>query len=93
LPTQQFDASSGLMFTEMTIQIQDGDDHGWEYRADISTRPKQENLPVEARKGARSLQDITIDCIVQHISEVTFDGLKYLPSQVLQKIWQILISG
>lgn len=38
-------------------------------------------------KGARSLQDSAIECILENISDVTLEGIQCLPHQIVRQVW------
>jgi hypothetical protein len=38
-------------------------------------------------KAVRSLQETAIECVIQNISNVTFEAIEYLPNQLIQQIW------
>lgn len=38
-------------------------------------------------KAVRSLQETAIECVIQNISNVTFEAIEYLPNQLVQRIW------
>ncbi|KAF4631194.1 hypothetical protein G7Y89_g6935 [Cudoniella acicularis] len=48
------------------------------------------NSRVRGFKGARSLQDTAVECILNHISDVTLDGMQCLPVQVVRRIWHAI---
>lgn len=45
------------------------------------------NSRVRGFRGARSLQDTAIECILNNISDVTFEGMQCLPDQMVRRIW------
>jgi hypothetical protein len=45
------------------------------------------NTRVRGLKGARSLQDCAVDCILNNISDVTFEGIACLPTTLVRRIW------
>ncbi|TVY24523.1 hypothetical protein LHYA1_G006905 [Lachnellula hyalina] len=38
-------------------------------------------------RGARSLQDVAVEAIVQNITEITLEGMECLPVQLVRRIW------
>jgi len=63
----------------------------WGSSDDLSEHQKHldnvKNSKVNGRKGARSLQDATIECIIQNISDITLEGINCLPIQIVRRIW------
>jgi hypothetical protein len=45
------------------------------------------NSRVRGFKGARSLQDATIECVLENISDITLDGIECLPISIVRRIW------
>ncbi|KAH8661435.1 hypothetical protein BGZ60DRAFT_381263 [Tricladium varicosporioides] len=45
------------------------------------------NSRVRGFRGSRSLQDTAIECILNNISDVTFEGMQCLPDQMVRRIW------
>src|SRR3954447_6832738 len=45
------------------------------------------NSRVKRLKGARSLQDSAIECILKNISDITLEGIQCLPHQIVRQIW------
>jgi hypothetical protein len=41
-------------------------------------------------RGARSLQDAAVECVLQNISDVTLEGIECLPIQLVKRIWDQL---
>lgn len=61
-------------------------------RADRRAHQQSLNCVNSAGRGTRSLQESAMECILKNISDVTLEVLKYLPSVILKRIWQTLIS-
>ena len=38
-------------------------------------------------KGARSLQDAAIECVLQNISDITLEGIECLPISIVRRLW------
>lgn len=38
-------------------------------------------------RGARSLQDAAIECILQNISDITLEGIACLPIHIVRRLW------
>lgn len=55
------------------------------HQNDLDGRRKKSDL--EGMKGARSLQEAAIECILQNISGVTLDGIQCLPSHIVRRVW------
>jgi hypothetical protein len=109
----KYDESTGQVYTESTVSIQNSDDQFWtrqtrvvvgpDYRdSDDGTNLRQagsslaayqdyldevKNTRVRGRKGARSLQDCAVDCILNNISDVTYEGIACLPDTLVRRIW------
>jgi hypothetical protein len=116
----KFDESTGQVYTENTLSIQNSDDQYWarqtkvvigpEYRdsednvsfseASGESRDSEaslgayhdylnelKNTRIRGLKGARSLQDCAVDCILENISDVTFEGIACLPITLVRRIW------
>jgi hypothetical protein len=47
--------------------------------------PKEKGI-----RGARSLQDAAIECLLHNISDITFESIECLPVAVLQRVWDII---
>ena len=45
------------------------------------------NARVRGFKGARSLQDTAIECVLQNISDITLEGIECLPLPIVRRIW------
>jgi hypothetical protein len=45
------------------------------------------NSRVKNFKGARSLQDGAIECILENISDITLEGIECLPIAIVRRIW------
>jgi hypothetical protein len=45
------------------------------------------NTRLKRFKGARSLQDAAVECILHNISDVTLEGLACLPTPLVRRIW------
>jgi len=45
------------------------------------------NSKVRGLRGARSLQDAAIECILQNISDITLEGIECLPVQIVRRVW------
>ncbi|KAG9230424.1 hypothetical protein BJ875DRAFT_472267 [Amylocarpus encephaloides] len=45
------------------------------------------NTRVRGLNGARSLQDIAVDCILNNISDCTLEGISCLPISLVRRIW------
>ena len=60
-----------------------GDDLG-KYRQHLQCF---KNSRVRGFKGARSLQDATIECVLENISDITLDGIECLPISIAKRIW------
>ena len=58
---------------------------------DLETRQKRldglKNARVRGLKGARSLQDAAIECVLQNISDITLEGIECLPLPIVRRIW------
>jgi hypothetical protein len=58
---------------------------------DLGKHQKQldglKNSRVRNLKGARSLQDAAIECVLQNISDITLDGIECLPLPIVRRIW------
>lgn len=54
------------------------------YRRDLDN---VRNSRIRGFKGARQLQDVAVECILQNINDVTFEGLEFLPIQLVRRIW------
>jgi hypothetical protein len=93
----KFDEATGQVYIETILSIPSGDDRNWtrnrrvvreRYEKDfVGYEEPLNGTNMEASKGARSLQDIAIECILQNISDITSEHLEYLPSQLLDRIW------
>ena len=42
---------------------------------------------IKGSKGARSLQDAAIECILENISDITLEGIECLPISIVRRIW------
>ncbi|CAG8954942.1 hypothetical protein HYFRA_00008631 [Hymenoscyphus fraxineus] len=45
------------------------------------------NTRIRGAKGARSLQDSAIECILHNISDVTYEGISCLPLSLVRQLW------
>ena len=45
------------------------------------------NARLRGFKGARSLQDAAIECVLQNISDITLEGIECLPLPIVRRIW------
>lgn len=45
------------------------------------------NSRIRAFRGARSLQDVAVETILQNINEITLQGMECLPVQLVRRIW------
>jgi hypothetical protein len=41
-------------------------------------------------KGARSLQNAAIECILQNISDITLEGIECLPISIVRRLWDAI---
>jgi hypothetical protein len=48
------------------------------------------NSKVRGLKGARSLQDAAIECLLQNISEITLEAIECLPNQIVRQLWHAI---
>jgi len=79
--------------------LSDGEDHAEQAKSwgigrtpeDLSQHQKHldnvKNSKVKGRKGARSLQNAAIECIIQNISDITLEAIDCLPIQIVRQIW------
>lgn len=51
---------------------------------------KLKDSRVKTLRGTRSLQDAAIECIVQNISDVTIDGIEWLPAPIVRRLWHAI---
>lgn len=46
------------------------------------------NSNVISSRGARSLQDAAIECVLENLSDITLEGIECLPIPIVQRIWR-----
>jgi hypothetical protein len=93
----KFDEATGQVYTETILSILSSDDRNWtrnrlvvheKYEKDfIGYEEPLNGTKISASKGARSLQDIAIECILRNIPDITQEHLQYLPSELLDRVW------
>jgi hypothetical protein len=74
------------------VDFRDEQDYRRNFQSDLSINCGNSFKKPRAKrsmgaKGVRSLQETAIECIIHNISNVTFEVIEYLPSQLVQRIW------
>lgn len=50
------------------------------------------NSRIKGFEGARSLQDVAIECILENISDITLEGIECLPISILRRLWHAVTT-
>ena len=72
--------------------FRDRRDYSRDFRSDLSMNcgdnlKKPKSKPSTSAKAVRSLQETAIECVIQNISNITFEAIEYLPNPLVQQIW------
>lgn len=78
----KYDDDTGQVYSETTTAIQISDDRNWAYTSAVRKKD------TGCQEGARSLQDVAIECLLGNLSAVTMDVIEPLPLHLVARIWQ-----
>jgi hypothetical protein len=78
--------------TTAKVDFRDERDYGRGLRSELSVNcrdslKKPKTKRSRSAKAVRSLQETAIECVIQNISNVTFEAIEHLPNQLIQRIW------
>lgn len=62
--------------------MQSGDDREWASSGDLTVKQRGKGPP-----GSRSLQEASIECILQNIQHITLEGIECLPEHIVRRVW------
>ncbi|KAH8819516.1 hypothetical protein F5884DRAFT_848836 [Xylogone sp. PMI_703] len=85
-----FDQLTGQVFTETYSERYRRDDLKWMCRRQRVLRPcpDPDLEPHHKTRGARSLQDCAIQCLLKNSDEITLEGITALPTGVAWQVWK-----
>ena len=84
----RYDESTGQVYAESLFKIQSsGGDQNWTRQASLAIRDDEN---AEIGRGARSLRDCTVQCILENISDVTYEVIACIPSTLIRQLWYVV---
>jgi hypothetical protein len=86
-----FDKFTGQVYIETTAPIQSSGDQGWPWRRpaavrDFSRSKRSQELQGGCFRGAKSLQDAAIECVMENISGLTLEAVECLPTKIVRRL-------